>query len=212
MRCSVKGSEDIPLEPIYCDNHLLILEKPAGVATQPDFHEAAKSYIKEAFQKPGKVFLEPIHRLDKPVGGLVLFARTSKALSRLNEEMRERKIVKKYRALVEGVVEEAGVLEHFLVHGSHKALVDPRGKRAVLRFRRLQVVNNQSLVEIELETGRYHQIRAQFAAIGHPVVGDVKYGAKTPRAAIALYHYEMQLIHPTTKERLTVRSRGDLSF
>ena len=200
------------MEPIYCDNHLLVLEKPAGVPTQPDFHERGRSFVKKAFAKPGNVFLEPIHRLDKPVGGLVLFARTSKALSRLNAQMRARQLEKKYRALVEGEVDEEGVLEHQLLHGSHRALVDPRGKTAILRYKRMQVIDNQSLVEIKLETGRYHQIRAQFAAIGHPVVGDEKYGSVTKNDSIFLHHFELVVEHPTTGEILTFRSRAASFF
>ena len=166
------------MKPIYCDNHLLVLEKPAGIATQPDFHEAAKGWVKEAFSKPGNVFLEPIHRLDRPASGIVVFARTSKALSRLNEAMRQKKMKKFYIAKVEGEVEEEGVLEHLLIHGDFRAYVDPKGKIALLRFRRIALTKTHSVVEVELETGRYHQIRAQFAAIGHPIVGDGKYGSR----------------------------------
>ena len=146
------GNENwgILLKPIYCDNHLLVLNKPAGIATQPDFHEAARAWVKENFAKPGNVFLEPIHRLDRPASGIVLFARTSKALTRLNEAMRERKLCKIYLAKVEGQVSEEGVLEHYLVHGDFRAFVDPNGKKAVLRYRRLKSTERYSLVEIEL--------------------------------------------------------------
>lgn len=196
------------MKPIYCDNHILVLEKPPGIATQPDFHEYAKSYIKEAFQKPGNVFLEPIHRLDKPVKGLILFARTSKALSRMNAAMREGKIKKFYFALVEGIVEETGTLEHFLSHGEYRANIDPNGKKAVLHFKRLEIICNKSHVEIELETGRYHQIRAQFAAIGHPILNDSKYGAHAiHQEAIALHHYKLQFPHPISKEEITCQSQ-----
>ena len=199
------------MEPIYCDNHLLVLEKPAGIATQPDFHEIAKAWVKAKFNKPGNVFLEPIHRLDKPASGLVLFARTSKALSRLNEAMRERKMQKFYLAKVEGHTEEEGVLEHFLVHGDFRAHVDPSGKKAVLRFRILKKTAHHSLVEIELETGRYHQIRVQFAAIGHPIVGDIKYGSSEKKGTIALHHHCMKISHPTTAEELTFQSQAAFS-
>lgn len=195
------------MKPIFCDNHLLVLDKPAGIATQPDFHELAKNYIKEAFNKPGKVFLEPIHRLDKPVGGLVLFARTSKALSRMNEAMREKKLKKIYRARVEGIVEETGTLKHFLTHGEYRALIDPNGKEAILHFERLEIFGDNSHVEIELETGRYHQIRAQFSAIGHPILGDQKYGAKKRQENIALHHYKLQFPHPISKQEITCQSR-----
>lgn len=190
------------MKPIYCDNHLLVLNKPAGVATQPDFHEWARTWVKNEFKKPGNVFLEPIHRLDKAVGGIVVFARTSKALSRLNEALRNKSMRKIYEAQVEGHVDDEGVLEHYLVHGDFKAFVDPKGKKATLRYKCLKRDKTTSWVEIELETGRYHQIRAQFSAIGHPVVGDHKYGSQTKQETIALHHKEMTLTHPTTGEKL----------
>ncbi|NGX60378.1 MAG: Ribosomal large subunit pseudouridine synthase D [Chlamydiae bacterium] len=193
------------MKPIFCDNHLLVLEKPAGIATQPDFHEDARAWVQEAFAKPGKAFLEPIHRLDKPVSGIVLFARTSKALQRLNEAMRKKQMRKFYLAWVEGIIEKEGTLEHNLIHGNFRAHIDTRGKKAILHFRRLETKKNTSLVEIELETGRYHQIRAQFAAIGHPILGDQKYGAKDKRDKIALHHYMLKIPHPVSKEEITYR-------
>lgn len=199
------------MKPIYSDNHLLILNKPGGIATQPDFHEAARSFVKEHFQKPGNVFLEPIHRLDRPASGIVVFARTSKALSRLNESLREKKWRKTYLAKVEGIVEEEGTLEHLLVHGDFKAFVDPSGKQAILHFRRLGISGNCSLIEVELETGRYHQIRAQFSAIGHPIVGDAKYGSRDNFSKIALHHHRLCLEHPTTKELLTFQCPASFS-
>ncbi len=212
MRFFDNERRGILLDPIYCDNHLLVLNKPAGVATQPDFHEEARAWVKESFSKPGNVFLEPIHRLDKPVGGIVVFARTSKALSRLNAAMREKRIRKTYIAKVEGVVEKEGTLEHDLVHGDFQAFVSPKGKRAILHYRRLKKSEKHSLVKIELETGRYHQIRAQFAAIGHPVVGDAKYGSREKHSQIALHHQTLILEHPTTKEALTFQCPAAFSF
>lgn len=200
------------MEEIFCDNHVLVLEKPAGIATQPDFHEAARGYVKERFHKPGNVFLEPIHRLDKPVGGLVLFARTSKALSRLNEAMRKRKIQKFYLALVEGKMEGEGELVHHLVHGDFKAHVDPSGKEARLRYTVLRKERNQTLLEVELLTGRYHQIRCQMAEIGHPVVGDAKYGSKQKRGEIALFHHLLIFPHPTLGVDIRAQSRGGAPF
>ncbi len=200
------------MKPIYCDNHLLVLEKPAGIATQPDFHEAARKWVKETFSKPGNVFLEPIHRLDKPASGIVLFARTSKALSRLNEAMRQKQLRKRYVALVEGSVENEGTLEHFLTHEEFRAAIDPKGKKAILHFRCIKKNGQFSLVEVELETGRYHQIRAQFSAIGHPIVGDGKYGSRKKSSKILLHHQELTLQHPTTKEPLTFRCPAAFSF
>lgn len=194
------------MNPIYCDNHILVVEKPSGIATQPTFHEETRSYVKKAFAKPGNVFLEPIHRLDKPVSGMVLFARTSKALSRLNEAMREKRIQKFYLALVEGHLPDEGTLEHTLLHAEHRALVDPKGKKALLHYRCVEKREENSLVEIELKTGRYHQIRCQFGAIGHPIVGDKKYGSKTAKEAICLHHHKLIVPHPTKGEELTLES------
>lgn len=212
MRLLGKENWGILLKPIYCDNHLLVLNKPAGIPTQPDFHEAARAWVKEHFGKPGNVFLEPIHRIDRPVSGIVLFARTSKALSRLNEAMRERKMRKFYIAIVEGQVPEEGVLEHYLIHGDFRAHIDPSGKQAILNYRRLKVNEKYSLVEIELVTGRYHQIRAQFSAIGHPIVGDAKYGSSENYSQIALHHQMLQFEHPTSKEALTFQCSAAFSF
>lgn len=210
MRCSAKG-QGASVKPIYYDNHLLILEKPPGIATQPEFHEEARTWLKKEFAKPGNVFLEPIHRLDKPVGGIVLFARTSKALSRLNEAMRQRSMKKTYIALIEGELEGNGTLEHNLLHGEFKALVDPKGKQAILHYRVIENREFHSLVEVELETGRYHQIRAQFAAIGHPIFGDAKYGSEKKSDSIFLHHTQLILEHPTTKERLIFQSQAAFS-
>ncbi len=192
---------------IYCDNHLLVVSKPAGLSTQPhdgedSLSDRAKAWIKKEFQKPGSVFLEPIHRLDKPVSGLVLFARTSKALSRLQEMMRQHQIEKTYYAWIEGELPEPeGTLEHLLIHGDHRAHVHPEGKLARLHYRQIAQGNGKTQLEIILETGRYHQIRAQFSAIGYPIVGDVKYGAKAP-GKIALHHGRLRFCHPVTKENL----------
>lgn len=194
---------------VYEDNHLLVVNKPAGLLTQPsgtdqDSLEAqAKAWIKEQYQKPGNVFLGVVHRLDKPVSGIVLFARTSKALSRLNETMRNKQSKKTYLAVVEGVPNALeGTLEHYLCHDDHEARVsgaeDPDAKRACLHYRVLEKREGSALVEIELETGRYHQIRAQFSAIGHPIVGDWKYGSSQRGETIALHHWRLTVTHPIT--------------
>ncbi|HEX2579933.1 MAG TPA: RNA pseudouridine synthase [Rhabdochlamydiaceae bacterium] len=192
---------------VYSDNHLLIVEKPAEMATQPDLTELAKAWIKQKYNKPGNVFLHAVHRLDKAVSGLVIFARTSKALSRLQEMMRDRKIVKIYHALVEGKLPgEHGRLEHYLIHGNFRAEVSKEGKESILEFQVLRREKNSTLLEIHLITGRYHQIRAQFAAIGCPVVGDEKYGSKRPwKKGIALHHSEIRFEHPVTKESLVLK-------
>lgn len=207
------------MQVIYVDNHLLVAVKPAGLATQPhdqdpdNFLDRAKEWIKVKYNKPGKVFLEPIHRLDKPVSGIVLFARTSKALSRMHMMMREKEIHKTYIALIEGQPPaEEGVLEHYLIHDEHRATLShakhPQAKCARLHYKVLSRKNQSTLVEVALETGRYHQIRLQFSAIGCPVVGDKKYGSKSAwkKEGIALHHAKMSCKHPTTAEMLLFES------
>lgn len=205
----------MPLNVVFCDNHLLVVDKPAGMLTQPDgsgeenLEDLAKAWVKEQFQKPGAVFLEPVHRLDKPVSGLVLFARTSKALSRLHAMMRDREILKIYYAKVERLpAQKEGTLEHFLVHDDFQARVvpanSPGAKKAILHYR----IIGPDLLEITLHTGRYHQIRAQLAAIGSPIVGDAKYGGRLFFSeGIALHHGRMQFVHPVTKETVTFESK-----
>jgi 23S rRNA pseudouridine1911/1915/1917 synthase len=204
-------------EVLFCDNHLLIANKPAGLLTQPDdtgadsLERRMKAWVKENFKKPGNVFLHAIHRLDRPVSGLVLFARTSKALSRLNELLRNQEIQRVYTAEVEGVFPtREGRLDHYLVHGNHKAIVmspsNPEAKHARLEFQVIEFLQRSTLVSVQLETGRYHQIRAQFGAAGHPIVGDRKYGAKTESEAICLHCSKIAFQHPVTKEMIEVQS------
>jgi 23S rRNA pseudouridine1911/1915/1917 synthase len=160
--------------------------------------------VKKEFNKPGNVFLEPIHRLDKPVSGLVLFARTSKALSRLQEEMRERQMEKIYHAWVEdGPKDDHGTLKHHLIHGSHRAEISPNGKEAILDYEVIKREKNRTELRIKLHTGRYHQIRAQMAAIGCPVIGDTKYGSTQHYPlGIALRATELTFKHPVSGEMI----------
>jgi 23S rRNA pseudouridine1911/1915/1917 synthase len=204
---------------IYCDNHLLVVLKPAGISTQPhegaheNLLDQAKAWIKKQFQKSGNVFLEVIHRLDKPVSGLVLFARTSKSLSRLQEMMRQHKIKKTYFAWIEGALpQEKGTLEHYLFHDEHKArIVDPshpQAKLARLHYLQINRQREMSFVEIHLETGRYHQVRAQFAHMQCPIVGDLKYASRIPwkKDEIALHHGRLAFPHPVTESTLCFES------
>ncbi len=208
-------------EPIFCDNHLLVLDKPHGLLTQPsgtdgDSLEAAgKAWVKAAFHKPGAVFLEAVHRIDRVVGGLVLFARTSKALSRLNEAMRQSAVKKTYLACVQGVVmDDEGVLVDWLLHGDGVAVAVPEGtpeaRRCELRYRVLERREGTSLLEIDLKTGRYHQIRAQLSRAGWPIVGDVKYGGTptdAPSDGIALLSCRLAFAHPVTHQPLSFQTR-----
>lgn len=210
---------------IFEDNHLLVLNKPAGVLTQPSgtnqdsLEQQAKSWIKERYQKPGNVFLEAVHRLDKPVSGVVVFGQTSKALSRLNAAIRNKETEKFYVAVVEGTPHEnEGVLEHYMIHDDYRAQVvfkdHPEGKLARLSYRVLQKNLGTSLLEIQLDTGRYHQIRLQLSVIGCPIVGDYKYGSTIPfeREAIALHHFRLKMPHPITRDLLLFEAPVPTSF
>lgn len=210
------------IDVIYEDNHILVLNKPAGLLTQPtddnpdSLETQAKKWLKEKHQKPGNVFLHVVHRLDKPVSGIVVCAKTSKALSRLNASMRSKEIKKVYHALVEGTPKNpSGTLENYLKHDDHRAYVctssDKDAKLARLHYRVLKTTKNRSLLEIHLETGRYHQIRCQCAFAGFPIVGDTKYGAKPAPTynGIYLHHAEFEMIHPTTGTNMTFKSKNE---
>lgn len=201
------------LDVVYEDNHLLVLNKPHGLLTQPSgtdldsLEDRAKAWLKKKYGKTGNVFLQAIHRLDRAAGGIVVFAKTSKALARLTKAVRERNVTKTYEAWVEGCPEnDSGRLEHWLIHDHKLARVarqkGPEAKFASLNYRVLRKENKRSLLEIDLETGRYHQIRAQFAAIGCPILGDVKYGSRLPfgQEGIALEHVAFSLPHPVSGE------------
>lgn len=202
---------------LYEDNHLLVVYKTGGMLTQPsgteqnNLEDICKLWIKETYGKPGNVFLEAVHRLDKPVNGIVVFARTSKALSRLNSSIRQQKFHKVYHAVVEGIIQEPeGTLEHYLVHDEYQSRVvaktTPQAKLCRLHYRLLRSNNLNSLLEIDLETGRYHQIRAQLAAVGHPIVGDTKYKSREVYLpnAIALLHSALKFPHPTLDKLIEI--------
>jgi len=198
------------LQVLYEDNHVIAVFKPAGLLTQGDREsstsllEETKRFLKKRDAKPGNVFLGLIHRLDRDVAGLVLFAKTSKGASRLSEQFRSREVRKIYRARVEGEAPLAKRLEHFLSpEAVPRVQVSevPRGdfKKSALTLRRLDTDGKASLVEIELETGRKHQIRAQLAFIGLPIFGDGKYGATSSWSpGIALVAYRLEFKQPVT--------------
>lgn len=208
------------MEVVYEDNHIIIVSKRSGEIVQGDktgdtpLSETVKEYIKTKYQKPGNVFLGVVHRLDRPVWGLVVFARTSKALTRLNKMFAEGEVRKTYWAVtgkgVQGVQgdEEFKKLEHWLVRNEkqnksyaydHEV---PNSKHALLRYRVLAEGENYDLVEVQLMTGRHHQIRCQLATIGRTIKGDLKYGARrsNPDGSISLLARSIEFVHPVTKE------------
>jgi 23S rRNA pseudouridine1911/1915/1917 synthase len=222
------------LEILYEDNHLLAVSKPPGVATMgvPDERKTvldfAKAYIKERYEKPGNVYLGVVSRLDAPVTGVLLFARTSKAASRLNQAFRENQVRKTYLAMVEGLIHPKSSRCHdWLAKDSrHRRMhvvrpENPEAKEAVLQYRFLKRFQNQSLLEIELVTGRKHQIRLQLASRGYPIVGDRKYGARTSftssqrndeTSAIALHAASLELTHPVRNEAIRLSAPLPLTW
>ncbi len=209
------------IEVLYQDNHLFAARKPAGIPTQSEdgtaFEALCRLYLKEKLGRPGNVFLHAVHRIDTPVSGIVLFARTGKALSRLQESMRGQKIERYYLAVVEGKIGSSeGSLRHKLLHDERakKAVVSTSSsaKDAELDYKVIKEGIGRSLVEVRLKTGRYHQIRAQFTAISHPVIGDLKYGSKTPfePGAIALHHHRLIVPHPTKECAVEIVSEWEI--
>lgn len=204
------------LSVIYEDNHILVVNKAAGLLVQGDqtgdesLVDIAKRYIKDKYQKPGNVFLGLVHRLDRPTTGVIVLARTSKALTRLNQQFKDRLTKKVYRAVVSGSPEPKARLEHFLRKNSsqNKSFHYPKNtlntKHAILHYRYIEQLRSYHVLEIELETGRHHQIRVQLAAVGLHIKGDLKYGAKRPNqnGSIHLHAQSLALAHPTTKEEM----------
>ncbi len=212
---------NINMQVVYEDNHIIIVYKESGEIVQGDktgdkpLSETVKEYIKEKYQKPGNVFLGVVHRLDRPVSGLVVFAKTSKALSRLNEMFRTGEVHKTYWAITKNAPPKpAGELENWLVRNEkqNKTYVYdhevPGSKKAKLRHKTLAKTDNYTLVEVELLTGRHHQIRSQLAHIGCAIKGDLKYGAKrsNPDGSISLLSRHVELIHPVSKIPISIDS------
>lgn len=199
------------LDIIFEDNHLLVVDKPHMVATQPELEEAARAYIKGRDKKEGNAYVHVVHRIDKPVRGIVVMAKSSKALSRLNESMRDGGLIKEYDAILEGDVQpDEGEWADLLEKKEYHAVVSEKGKPSVLFYKVTKRGNGWSMLDISLQTGRYHQIRVQSSSRGHPVVGDAKYGAKTSYEGIALLHKRCTLYHPVTKEKMIFSSKKKL--
>ncbi|MBQ9641688.1 MAG: RNA pseudouridine synthase [Bacteroidaceae bacterium] len=206
---------------LYEDNHLIIVSKAPGEIVQGDktgdtpLSEAVKQYIKEAYAKPGNVFLGVVHRLDRPVSGIVLFARTSKALPRLNQMFSAGEVHKTYWAIVQTPPPQPeGTLVHWLVRNEkqNKSYAYdrevPNSKRAELDYRLIGKSERYYLVEVNLKTGRHHQIRCQLAKIGCPIKGDLKYGAKrsNPDGSISLHARSIQFVHPVSQKPIAVEA------
>lgn len=207
------------LQVLYEDNHIIAVNKRVGDIVQGDktgdkpLSDVVKEYIKDKYNKPGEVFLGVVHRLDRPTTGIVIFARTSKALTRLNELFKNRETQKTYWAVVKKKPESnTGVLEHFLKRNektnmskAHTKEV-PESKKASLDYTVIKELNNYFALEINLHTGRHHQIRAQLSAIGSPIKGDLKYGfdRSNPDGGIHLHARKLVFIHPVSKESIEI--------
>ena len=204
---------------VYEDNHIIIVNKTASEIVQGDktgdvpLSETVKQYLKEKYHKPGNVFIGVTHRLDRPVSGLVVFAKTSKALSRLNEMFKNSEVKKTYWAIVKQTpAETEGELVNYLVRNEKQqksyasATEKPGSKKAILHYRLIARSDNYSLLEVDLKTGRHHQIRCQLAKMGCPIKGDLKYGfpRSNPDGSICLHARRVRFVHPVSKELIDV--------
>ncbi len=207
------------LQVLFEDNHIIIVNKRSGDISQGDktgdkpLSDVVKAYIKEKYNKEGNVFLGVVHRLDRPTSGVIIFARTSKALERLNKMLRDKKIDKTYWAVVKNVPrKEKDTLINYLKKNpkNNKSSVFAKeitgSKRAILHYAVIKKLDNYSLIEVDLETGRHHQIRAQLSAIGSPIKGDLKYGFNRSNkdGSIHLHARKIEFIHPVSKEQILV--------
>lgn len=199
------------IDILYEDNHILVVYKKKNVpvckdeSNDLDLLTILKKYIKEKYNKPGDVFLALVHRLDRPVSGVMVFAKTSKSASRLSDQVRKHELKKTYYAVVLGKVNENGTLKNNLLKDKKTNItkVDKNGKEAILTYELIDYKNDLSLVKINLKTGRSHQIRVQFSYINHPLYGDLKYNNKAKVGEnIALFAQSLEFTHPTTKEKL----------
>ena len=204
------------LNILYEDNHLLVVVKPENLLTQgdatgdPDLLSQVRRYVEEKYQKPGKADIGLVHRMDRPVGGLLVFARTSKAAERLSKQVREHELCREYVCVCEGKTEPRFRLVNYLKKDESKNIVTVvpdhlfrEGKLAILNGMTVAVKNGRSLCAIRLETGRAHQIRAQMSHAGHPLVGDHRYGNGQGSEQIALYGMRLSFEHPTTHQKMT---------
>ena len=198
---------------------MLVLHKPAGLLVQKDstgdasLFDLARDYLKITFNKPGNVYIGLVHRIDRPASGVVVFARTSKAAGRLSDQFRRKAVKKKYWALVEGQPDDQGRLVNWIRRDGVHSLIatESTGKKSVLSYRVIAYFDGRSLLEVDLETGRHHQIRVQLAHIGFPIIGDFRYGSKRPfpNRAIALHACSVTIKHPVKTDMLTFTAPVD---
>lgn len=203
---------------LYEDNHIIVALKPKGVLSQADGSDKEdmltllKSYIKEKYQKPGNVYLGLVHRLDLFTNGVMVFARTSKAASRLTKQVQNHIFEKKYLAIVEGNLFGSDTLKSYLSKNEKekKCYIDSKGQEAILSYTVIDTKEDKTLLDITLKTGRFHQIRCQFSSIGHPLYGDIKYGSthKISSYEFPLEAYSLVFNHPITDERLTFEHKS----
>ena len=207
----------VMIKILYEDNHLLGVEKPVNMpvnedsSKDPDLLSEAKEYIRVKYQKPGNVYLGLVHRLDRPVGGAMIFARTSKAASRLSDAIRTNKVHKTYLAVLDGVPKKTeDTLVDYLVKDHRTNMVtvtdEAHGKRSVLRYETIASKAGRTLVKVHLETGRSHQIRVQFSSRKLPLVHDQRYNPHPGNGQIALWAYQLEFPHPVSKETVTLTS------
>ncbi len=200
------------LKVLYEDNHIIVVLKPINVLSQSDITgdldmlTMVKNYVKEKYNKPGNVYIGLVHRLDRPTGGIMVFARTSKAAKRLSEQIKKKEFKKSYLAVVRNLKNDRGILENYIKKVDNSSVItdEENGKYAKLYYEKIKDKNNLSLVKIDLETGRHHQIRVQFKNINSPLYGDQKYGIKD-KEQLALFAYKLEFIHPVTKENLVFK-------
>ena len=198
---------------IYEDNHLLVVEKPINIpvcedsSNDLDLLSILKDYIKVKYNKPGNVYLGLVHRLDRPVGGVMVFAKTSKAASRLSSQVSNHTLKKTYVAVIEGKIKKEDILVDYLYKDTNKnisyVVSKDKGKESILDYKVIDYKDNYSLVEINLKTGRSHQIRVQFSSRGYPLVGDAKYNKNHDgKTNVALFARRLEFVHPVTRENL----------
>ncbi len=205
------------LNVLYEDNHIIVVVKPENVLSQSDntgdidMLSLVKNYVKEKYNKPGNVYIGLVHRLDRPTGGIMVFARTSKAASRLSDEIKNNKMNKSYLAVVPNFHSKSGTYTDYLEkkdNGNTIVTDKDHGKYAELNYELISEKDNLSLVKINLITGRHHQIRVQFSSRGYSLYGDQRYG-KDDKKQLALFCYKLEFTHPVTKEKLTFTSYPD---